>query len=93
MASKGIIHRNAAGRYKSRLTTRLASKQAPPSVSAYARRRFPPHNSTTSRSSSTRGSPAELLEVEIGPEQRVDGGRQRRAAPAAETSCAPASPS
>jgi small subunit ribosomal protein S20 len=26
MASKGIIHRNAAGRYKSRLTTRLAGK-------------------------------------------------------------------
>ena len=26
MASKGIIHRNAAGRYKSRLSTRLASK-------------------------------------------------------------------
>ena len=26
MASKGIIHRNAASRYKSRLTTRLASK-------------------------------------------------------------------
>jgi small subunit ribosomal protein S20 len=26
MASKGIIHRNAAGRYKSRLTTRLAAK-------------------------------------------------------------------
>ena len=26
MASKGIIHRNAAGRYKSRLTTRLATK-------------------------------------------------------------------
>jgi small subunit ribosomal protein S20 len=26
MASKGIIHKNAAGRYKSRLTTRLASK-------------------------------------------------------------------
>ena len=26
MASKGIIHRNAAGRYKSRLTTHLASK-------------------------------------------------------------------
>jgi small subunit ribosomal protein S20 len=26
MASKGIIHRNAAGRYKARLTTRLASK-------------------------------------------------------------------
>jgi small subunit ribosomal protein S20 len=26
MASKGIVHRNAAGRYKSRLTTRLASK-------------------------------------------------------------------
>jgi small subunit ribosomal protein S20 len=26
MASKGIIHRNAAGRYKSRLTTRLASR-------------------------------------------------------------------
>jgi small subunit ribosomal protein S20 len=26
MASKGIIHRNAAGRYKSRLTTGLASK-------------------------------------------------------------------
>jgi small subunit ribosomal protein S20 len=26
MASKGIIHRNAAGRYKSRLSTRLAAK-------------------------------------------------------------------
>ncbi len=26
MASKGIIHANAAGRYKSRLTTRLAAK-------------------------------------------------------------------
>src|SRR6266852_7027818 len=29
MASKGIIHRNAAGRYKSRLTTRLAAKSKP----------------------------------------------------------------
>ena len=28
MASKGIIHRNAAGRYKSRLTTRIASARA-----------------------------------------------------------------
>ena len=28
MASKGIIHRNAAGRYKSRLTTRAAGKAA-----------------------------------------------------------------
>jgi small subunit ribosomal protein S20 len=27
MASKGIIHRNAAGRYKSRLMTRIASGQ------------------------------------------------------------------
>ena len=26
MASKGIIHRNAAGRYKSRLQTRVASR-------------------------------------------------------------------
>jgi small subunit ribosomal protein S20 len=26
MASKGIIHRNAAGRYKSRLSTRLAGR-------------------------------------------------------------------
>ena len=26
MATKGVIHRNAAGRYKSRLQTRLASK-------------------------------------------------------------------
>ena len=26
MAGKGIIHRNAAGRYKSRLTARLAAK-------------------------------------------------------------------
>ena len=26
MASKGIIHRNAAGRYKSRLTARIARK-------------------------------------------------------------------
>jgi small subunit ribosomal protein S20 len=28
MASKGIIHRNAAGRYKSRLTTRIAAGKA-----------------------------------------------------------------
>jgi small subunit ribosomal protein S20 len=28
MASKGIIHKNAAGRYKSRLTTRLAKSKA-----------------------------------------------------------------
>ena len=28
MASKGIIHRNAAGRYKSRLTTRIARSKA-----------------------------------------------------------------
>jgi small subunit ribosomal protein S20 len=28
MASKGIIHRNAAGRYKSRLTTRIAKSEA-----------------------------------------------------------------
>jgi small subunit ribosomal protein S20 len=28
MASKGIIHRNAAGRYKSRLSGRLASRSA-----------------------------------------------------------------
>jgi small subunit ribosomal protein S20 len=28
MASKGIIHKNAAGRYKSRLTTRLAKRPA-----------------------------------------------------------------
>jgi small subunit ribosomal protein S20 len=26
MAAKGIIHRNAAGRYKSRLTTRMAAR-------------------------------------------------------------------
>ena len=26
MASKGIIHKNAAGRYKSRLTTRLSAR-------------------------------------------------------------------
>ena len=28
MASKGIIHRNAAGRYKSRLSSRMAAKSA-----------------------------------------------------------------
>jgi len=28
MASKGIIHRNAAGRYKSRLSTRMAARTA-----------------------------------------------------------------
>jgi small subunit ribosomal protein S20 len=28
MASKGVIHRNAAGRYKSRLTSRIAGKAA-----------------------------------------------------------------
>ena len=29
MANKGIIHRNAAGRYKSRLSSRLAARSAP----------------------------------------------------------------
>jgi small subunit ribosomal protein S20 len=28
MASKGIIHRNAAGRYKSRLSSRVAKRSA-----------------------------------------------------------------
>jgi ribosomal protein S20 len=28
MAAKGIIHKNAAGRYKSRLTTRIARSKA-----------------------------------------------------------------
>ena len=28
MASKGIIHRNAAGRYKSRIVSRIATKSA-----------------------------------------------------------------
>ena len=28
MAAKGVIHKNAAGRYKSRLTTRVAKKSA-----------------------------------------------------------------
>jgi small subunit ribosomal protein S20 len=28
MTSKGVIHRNAAGRYKSRLTTRIAKSKA-----------------------------------------------------------------
>ena len=28
MTSKGVIHRNAAGRYKSRLATRLSSRHA-----------------------------------------------------------------
>jgi small subunit ribosomal protein S20 len=28
MTTQGIIHRNAAGRYKSRLTTRLAARRA-----------------------------------------------------------------
>jgi len=28
MTTKGVIHRNAAGRYKSRLSTRLASRRA-----------------------------------------------------------------
>ena len=30
MASKGIIHKNAAGRYKSRLSTRLAARGSEP---------------------------------------------------------------
>jgi small subunit ribosomal protein S20 len=32
MASKGIIHRNAAGRYKSRLASRFTSRSAPKSA-------------------------------------------------------------
>jgi len=28
MAAKGVIHRNAAGRYKSRLATRVSAKSA-----------------------------------------------------------------
>ncbi len=34
MATKGIIHRNAAGRYKSRLTTRITAKTAKASPAA-----------------------------------------------------------
>ena len=34
MATKGIIHRNAAGRYKSRLTTRIAAKSQTSSPAA-----------------------------------------------------------
>jgi len=34
MATKGIIHRNAAGRYKSRLTTRIAAKSQTASPTA-----------------------------------------------------------
>jgi len=30
LASKGVIHRNAASRYKSRLTTRLAARSSSP---------------------------------------------------------------
>ena len=62
MASKGIIHRNAAGRYKSRLTSRRDRRRRPRQpvgAGRSGRVRFPAHNSTTSRSSSTRGSPAE----------------------------------
>ena len=61
MASKGIIHRNAAGRYKSRLTTRIA--HSPAEIRRTQRPDARPgshaHNSTTSRSSRTRGSPAD----------------------------------
>ena len=56
MTSKGIIHRNAAGRYKSRLTRRIAAKTE---RSQRAPALFTPHNSTTSRSSRMRGSPAD----------------------------------
>jgi small subunit ribosomal protein S20 len=34
MASKGIIHRNAAGRYKSRLTTRISARSSQSSGAA-----------------------------------------------------------
>jgi small subunit ribosomal protein S20 len=34
MASKGIIHRNAAGRYKSRLTTRISARASQSSGAA-----------------------------------------------------------
>jgi len=34
MTSKGVIHRNAASRYKSRLTTRLASRAKRPQESS-----------------------------------------------------------
>jgi small subunit ribosomal protein S20 len=34
MASKGIIHRNAAGRYKSRLTTRISARSSQASGAA-----------------------------------------------------------
>ena len=52
MAGKGIIHRNTASRYKSRLSARYAKTRL--GVTS-------PHSSTTSRSSRARGSPAEVL--------------------------------
>ena len=53
MAGKGIIHRNTAGRYKSRLTARLKAKTrlSRGYRPGAGRSSTLPHNSTTSRSS------------------------------------------
>ena len=78
MASKGIIHRNAAGRYKSRLTTRIARKASPASRSTrpyqHCRGRHPLpatqlDDQPLEQDARVAGRP---LEVEVGPEQRVD---------------------
>ena len=95
MATKGIIHRNTAGRYKSRLLARhregqrvacvgLAQARSTASRRARALRVEPPapHSSTTSRSSSIRGSPPDDLSARSVRNTRVDR-RRAAAAPAA----------
>ena len=82
MASKGIIHRNAAGRYKSRLTTPHRAQRVAPDVTSgtapYAPRPLPAaqlDDQPFEQDARIAGRP---LQVEVGPEQRLDGGRQRR---------------
>ena len=86
MASKGIIHRNAAGRYKSRLTTRLSRRlierriEVGPDVRRTAPRPRPlPAAQLDDQPFEQHARVAgRALEVEVGPEQRLDGGRQLR---------------
>ena len=81
MAGKGIIHRNTAGRYKSRLTARLKATPRPPEPRLAAGRRpleHAPHSSTTSHSSTWRGSPRDDLSARSA-SSTADSARRARA--------------
>ena len=76
MASKGIIHRNAAGRYKSRLTTPHRRKSCSGLSTGAARipRPLPRAQFDDQPLEQHARIAGRSLQVQIGAEQRVDGG-------------------